>query len=155
MTPKDSDSAGFGRLTICERSQIPGAVDGAWWPRSADLGGELPDLVAVLSRLIGPIRRVVYDPSSWTSAPSRVIHRNQAVAVDAYRLVANDTIYLVGSHSRDALLYVIGAQVPLPAARSVLDVVDGGRESIGVGLLRRLTNREPAAAGDRQEDAAL
>jgi hypothetical protein len=154
MTPKDSDSPGSGRLTICDRAQIPGAVDGAWWPRSADLGDELPDLVAVLSRLIGPIRRVVYDPSSWKSAPSRVIHRDYAVAVDAYRLVASDTIYLVGSHSRDALLYVIGAQVPPTMARSALDTVDGGRESIGVGLLRQLTHREPATAGDRQEDAA-
>lgn len=155
MTPSDPASPGSGRLTICDRAQIPGAVDGAWWPRSADLGDELPDLVAVLSRLIGPIRRVVYDPSSWESAPSRVIHRNHAVAVDAYRLVANDTIYLVGSHSRDALLYVIGAHVPPPAARSVLDTVDGGRESIGVALLRRLTHREPAAAGERQDDTAL
>jgi hypothetical protein len=154
MTPEDPNFPGSGRLAICDRAQIPGAVDGAWWPRSGDLGEELPDLVSVISRLIGPIRRVVYDPSSWKSAPSRIIHRNHAVAVDAYRLVANDTIYLVGSHSRDALLYVIGAHVSPPTARSVIDAVDAGREPIGVGLLRRLAHREPAAVGDRREDAA-
>jgi hypothetical protein len=111
--------------------------------------------VAVLSRLIGPIRRVVYDPASWASAPSRIIYRNDAVSVDAYRLVANDTVYLVGSHSRDALLYVIPSDVPTDTARSVLDTVGGGQETIEVGLLRRLSHAEPVPTGHRQEDAAL
>jgi hypothetical protein len=155
MTPDNPESSGSGRLTICDRAPIPGAVDGAWWPRSANLGDELPDLVAVLGRLIGPVRRVVYDPSSWASAPSRIIHRNTAVAVDAYRLVANDTIYLVGSHSRDAVLYVIGANVSTPVARSVLATVHGGRQSVDVGLLRQLTHPEPAATAERREGAAL
>lgn len=148
MTPIDPCTPDSGRLTICERAPIPGGVDGAWWPRSADLGDELPDLVAVLSRLIGPIRRVVYDPAAWASAPSRVMYRNQAVAVDAYRLVANDTLYLVGTHSRDALLYVIAPQVPAAKARSVLDAMDAGKEQITVTLLRRLSAR------DRREGAA-
>ncbi|WP_193048058.1 DUF5994 family protein [Mycolicibacterium baixiangningiae] len=155
MTPIDASSPGSGRLTICDKAPVPGAVDGAWWPRSGDLGEELPDLVAVLSRLIGPVRRVVYDPASWKSAPSRIIHRNHAVAVDAYRLVAHDTIYLVGSHSRDALLYVIPSDLPAPMARSVLDTVGGGRESIGVALLRRLSHGESARTGERQKDASL
>lgn len=154
MTPIDPSSPGSGRLTICDKAPIPGAVDGAWWPRSGDLGDELPDLVSVLSRLIGPVRRVVYDPASWTSAPSRIIHRNDAVAVDSYRLVASDTIYLVGSHSRDALLYVIPPDLPADTARSVLDTVGGGQESISVALLRRLSDREPVRAGRGQEDAA-
>lgn len=155
MTPENPRPVGSGRLTICDRAAVPGAVDGAWWPRSGDLGDELPDLVAVLSRLIGPVRRVVYDPASWKSAPSRVIHRDQAVTVDGYRLVANDTIYLVGSHSRDALLYVIGTHVPAPTARLALDAVDGGRQSVCVGLLRQLTRRKPAVAGEQWEEAEL
>jgi len=151
MTPIDPCPPGSGRLTICERAQEPGGVDGAWWPRTADLGDELPDLVAVLSRLIGPVRRVVYDPAAWTSAPSRVMHRSQAVAVDAYRLVANDTIYLVGTHSRDAVLYVIASHVPVPTARAVLDTVGGGRTPIGVAMLRQLSHAPTAPTGSRQE----
>src|SRR5271166_3669922 len=34
-------------LALCERDRARGAVDGAWWPKSPDLGSELPDLVAV------------------------------------------------------------------------------------------------------------
>lgn len=98
---------------------------------------------------------MVYDPASWTSAPNRVMHRNQAVAVDAYRLVANDTLYLLGTHSRDALLYVIGPQVPPTTARSVLDIVDAGRESIGVALLRRLSHAQPESIAYPTKGAAL
>ncbi|WP_231743318.1 DUF5994 family protein [Mycobacterium sp. GA-2829] len=138
-------------MTLCDRAPIPGAVDGAWWPHSDHLGDELPDLVAVISRLVGSIRRVVYDPSAWSSAPKRVIHRNGAVAVDAYRLVAHDTIYLVGSHSRDALLYVIGADVSMPAARAVLDAVDAGAQPICAESLRRRIHPIPSMLGERQE----
>ncbi|BBY16007.1 DUF5994 family protein [Mycolicibacterium litorale] len=155
MTPIDPCPPDSGRLTICDRAPIPGGVDGAWWPRSADLGDELSDVLAVLSRLIGPIRRVVYDTAAWTSAPSRVMHRNHAVAVDAYRLVASDTLYLVGTHSRDALLYVIASDVPAPTARSVLDTVGAGKESIGVTQLRRMVHGQPAPTGHWQEGAAL
>src|SRR5918995_5856136 len=94
------------RLALCDRSTLPGAVDGAWWPHSSDLRAELPDLVAILGLLIGQVHRVVYDPSIWPHAPSRIIRGTAQISVDPYSLVACDTIYLIGTHSRDAVLYV-------------------------------------------------
>lgn len=44
-----------------------GALDGAWWPRSRDIAGELPDLVSALSEYLGPITRVGLDTDAWTN----------------------------------------------------------------------------------------
>ena len=94
MTHVATELEPLGRLQLCPRISVEGAVDGAWWPRSADMGDELPDLIAVFGTLIGPVRRVVYDASMWRSAPSRVIRGATAIPVDSYRLVSRDTIYL-------------------------------------------------------------
>ena len=95
------------RLTLCERDLTNAAVDGVWWPKSLDLALELPDLVTVFNLRVGRVRRVVYDPTAWLPAPSRVIRRNEMVSLDPYRLVFSDTIYLKGTRSRDAVLFVL------------------------------------------------
>src|ERR1700754_5129181 len=105
------------RLALCTRATIPGGVDGAWWPGSPDLRTELPGLVAVLGLAIGPVRRVVYDLSMWPTPPSRIIRGTMITSVDPYTLVARDTIYLMGTHSRDAVLYVVPPAVPDAAVR--------------------------------------
>ena len=123
MTHVATELEPLGRLQLCPRILDEGAVDGAWWPRSADLGDELPDLIAVFGSWIGPVRRVVYDASMWRSAPSRVIRGATSIPVDSYRLVAHDTIYMLGTHSRDAVLYVVPAATDLSSARRVMRAV--------------------------------
>lgn len=126
------------RLQLCPRMEVEGAVDGAWWPKSADLGKELPDLIAVFGYWIGPVRRVVYDVSTWRSAPSRVIRGNVAISVDPYRLVARDTIYLLGTHSRDAVLYVVPAATDQSTAHRVLNAVCKHAHTTSAATLRHL-----------------
>jgi len=95
------------RLALCERDVTRAAIDGAWWPKSLDLRSELPDLLAVFGFWIGAVHRVVYDPSVWLPAPTRLIRHSEMVSLNPYRLVFSDTIYLVGTHSRDAVLFVL------------------------------------------------
>jgi hypothetical protein len=123
MTHATTSLESLGRLQMCPRSAVEGGVDGAWWPRSTDLGDELPDLLAVFGSWIGPVRRVVYDESMWRSAPSRVIRGSTSIPVDPYKLVAHDTIYLLGTHSRDAVLYVVPAYAEHSSAFRVLCAV--------------------------------
>ncbi len=123
MTQVATEIPPMGRLQLCPRMSVEGAVDGAWWPRSTHLGDELPDLIAVFGSLIGPVRRVVYDASTWHSAPSRVIRGATAIPVDSYRLVASDTIYLLGTHARDAVLYVVPSDADRASAVRVLNAV--------------------------------
>jgi hypothetical protein len=139
--PIASPSSGPARLTLCARSTVPGAVDGAWWPQSSDLRSELPDLVAVLGMSIGPVRRVVYDPTFWPAAPSRIIRGTAVTTVDPYALVDNDTIYLMGTHSRSAVLFVVPPAMPVAAVRRVLHAVDDTTGSMSVTVLRHLVDR--------------
>ncbi len=150
MVPIASPSSSPARLAFCTRSTNPGAVDGAWWPNSCDLRAELPDLVAILGMSIGPVRRVVYDPSLWPEAPSRIIRGTALTAVDPYTLVANDTIYLMGTHSRDAVLFVVPPAIPGAAVRRVLRAVTNATGSMSVAVLRHLVDRFVTEAGSSE-----
>jgi Family of unknown function (DUF5994) len=126
------------RLALCSRSASRGGVDGAWWPGSSDLGAELPDLLAVVSSMIGEVRRVVYDPCMWPPTPSRVIRRGVAVAVDPYSLVNSDTLYLIGTHSRDAVLYVIPPSCDATLANRVLGAVSDSTVPMLASVVKHL-----------------
>lgn len=135
------------RLAFCDRSTGAGAIDGAWWPNTCDLRAELPDLVAVLSLLIGPVHRVVYDPSMWPSAPSRIIRGATVISVDPYAMVARDTIYFVGTHARDSVLYVVPPSSSGDAAHRVLRAVADATQPMSAPVLRRLVEDFREAVG--------
>jgi Family of unknown function (DUF5994) len=133
-----SSPSSMARLALCDRDRTRGAIDGAWWPKSFDLGSELPDLVAVFGSWIGPVHRVVYDPSVWVSAPSRVLGRNAMISVDPYRLVFRDIIYLMGTHSRDAVLFVVSPSSSGEEAQRLLHTVSTSARPMNAAVLRQL-----------------
>ena len=135
------------RLTLCERDLSEAAVDGVWWPKSLDLSVELPDLVTVFNLWVGCVRRVVYDPTAWLPAPSRVIRRNEMVSLDPYRLVYSDTIYLKGTRSRDAVLFVLSPSSSSEDAQRLLCEVAASAQPMNAGLLRQLVRRGAPESG--------
>ncbi|MFJ1808752.1 MULTISPECIES: DUF5994 family protein [unclassified Streptomyces] len=60
------------RLSLAPIGGAPTLLDGAWWPRSRDLGAELPALTAVLDPLWGRITRVTVNPTHWPAVPRKV-----------------------------------------------------------------------------------
>ncbi|MFF7447659.1 MULTISPECIES: DUF5994 family protein [unclassified Streptomyces] len=60
------------RLSLAPAGPAPALLDGAWWPRSRDLGAELPSLTAALDPLWGRITRVTVNPTHWPALPRRV-----------------------------------------------------------------------------------
>jgi hypothetical protein len=138
MVPASSLRIGAPRLAFCARSPTRGGIDGVWWPSSANLSAQLPDLISILGLTIGEIGRVVYDPSRWPPTPSRIIKGSKAISVDPYTLVASDTIYLIGTHSRDAVLYVIPPTSPVAVVDHVLAAVSDATGSMNVSVLRHL-----------------
>ncbi|MFD5855601.1 DUF5994 family protein [Streptomyces chartreusis] len=60
------------RLSLAPKGPAPALLDGAWWPRSRDLGTELPSLAAVLDPLWGRITRVTVNPTQWPVVPRKV-----------------------------------------------------------------------------------
>jgi hypothetical protein len=135
-----SNCSSATRLALCDRSAGPGAIDGVWWPSDSDLRTQLPDLVSVLRMVIGPVRRVVYDPTIWPHAPSRIIIGTEAISVDPYALVARDTIYFIGTHMRDAVLFVVPPSTATETVRRVLSEVTAATRPMSVTSLRRLVS---------------
>lgn len=140
------------RLVLCERDGTPAAVDGAWWPKSLDLRLELPDLLAVFGSWIGAVHRVIYDSSAWLPAPARLIRHSEMVSLHAYRLVFSDTIYLMGTHSRDAVLFVLQPSSS-KEAQHVLGEVSSCAQPMNAGLMRQLA-RQCASDTDFFEESA-
>lgn len=138
MVPVSSPRKHAPRLAFCTRSTARGSVDGAWWPSSTDLGAELPDVLAVLGSRIGEVRRVVYDPSVWPPTPSRIIRRGVAISVDPYTLVSRETIYLIGTHSRDAVLFVVPPACAVAVVDRVLGAVSEATGPMNAFVLRHL-----------------
>lgn len=140
-TPRAKPTA--TRLAFCGHSDQHGTVDGAWWPRSTELRVELPDLVAILALWIGPVRRVLYDPTLWNLPPSRIIRRGSVITVDPYTLVDRDTIYLMGTHSRNWLLYVVPPTSSDADVRQLLRAVDDADDPLSVKMLREVVRGFP------------
>jgi len=138
MVPVSSPRTHAPRLAFCTRSPARGSVDGAWWPSTTNLGAELPDVLAVLGSRIGEVRRVVYDPSIWPATPSRIIRRGVAISVDPYTLVTSETIYLIGTHSRDAVLYVVPPSCAVAIVDRVLGAVSEATGPMNAYVLRHL-----------------
>lgn len=129
------------RLALCEPDETRAAVDGAWWPRSLDLSLELPDLLAVFGLWIGAVHRVIYDPSVWLPAPTRLIRHREMVSLNPYRLVFSDTIYLMGTHSRNAVLFVLSPSSSDEEARRLLREVSTSARRMNAGALRQLVRQ--------------
>jgi hypothetical protein len=68
----DRFSSSPPRLSLAPAGLAPPLLDGAWWPRSRDLGAELPALTAVLDPLWGRITRVTVNPTRWPVVPRKV-----------------------------------------------------------------------------------
>jgi hypothetical protein len=68
------------RLSLAHE-RAPGPLQGAWWPRSRDLGVELRFLLGGLPEDLGPALRVAHCRSDWARVPLTVQVDGQAVEV--------------------------------------------------------------------------
>ncbi|WP_232321037.1 DUF5994 family protein [Mycobacterium shimoidei] len=71
------------RLRLKPAHRSCGYVQGAWWPRSTRLAGELPSLLEALSLRFGMIDRIRYHENDWPPTPPSIKHRGADVILDA------------------------------------------------------------------------
>lgn len=62
------------RLLLRERRSRAGDVDGAWWPRTANLTAELHDLITAITPRTGPIARIGFDWNAKSLSQRRIDH---------------------------------------------------------------------------------
>ncbi|MBW4722330.1 DUF5994 family protein [Saccharothrix obliqua] len=107
------------RLSMKPEGSSGGAVDGAWWPRSADPTTEFPPLLAVLGAA-GQVRRVTYHLDSWERADRKLEAGDITVRMEGFHSIQPDTVTLVNSDYTRIRLLVVPPGTPGGVARAVL-----------------------------------
>jgi hypothetical protein len=75
------------------------------------------------------------------------------VSLDPYRLVFSDTIYLKGTRSRDAVLFVLAPSSSGEDAQRLLREVAASAQPMNAGLLRELVRRGALDSGLASQSA--
>jgi hypothetical protein len=108
------------RLRLKPKAPTSGYVDGAWWPHSDDLGGELPDLLAVLSVRLGAIERVLYNLGEWANPPRKLVTGGRAVKLDCYTRQPPNTVEVLGVNRNRIVLLVIPPRTDPESAHAAM-----------------------------------
>ncbi|MFF7185724.1 DUF5994 family protein [Streptomyces sp. NPDC008222] len=96
-----------------------GNLDGAWWPRSRDIGVELPDLIRVLTGHLGPITRVGLDATAWDGLPTRLVIDDRVVHIDSFP-IGDDTVLITRGDRDHFSLLVVPPHATPDAARAAM-----------------------------------
>lgn len=123
------------RLRLKPAHRSCGHVQGAWWPHSTRLTAELPALLEVLAARLGPVQRVSYHDSNWSSTPrhSAVAGTDVAVADDAD---SPHTVTVIGEDfGRLTLLVIPPYTDPSEAYATVMTAADADDMSTANQLL--------------------
>jgi hypothetical protein len=107
------------RLSMKPEGSSGGAVDGAWWPRSADPMIEFPPLLAVLGA-DGRVRRVSYHLDSWARADRKLEAGDTTVRMEGFHSIQPDTVTLVNADYTRVRLLVVPPGTPGGVAQAVL-----------------------------------
>ncbi|MEU8517844.1 DUF5994 family protein [Kitasatospora sp. NPDC048722] len=107
-----------------------GVLDGAWWPRSRDVGAELPGLVRALTEHLGPVASVGLDVDAWDDAPARLVVDGRSVHIDRYP-VGDDTVIVTRGDRDHFSLLVVPPQASRETALAAMAraVAAGGTDS--------------------------
>jgi uncharacterized protein DUF5994 len=107
LDPPSQNGRQQPRLKLKPETDPSGYVDGGWWPRSRDLGAELPALLTALAVRMGRIERVSYNLTTWGAAVARKIEvGGAAVRLAGYRSQHADTIDVISARQLITLLVV-------------------------------------------------
>ncbi|MEU8843326.1 DUF5994 family protein [Streptomyces roseus] len=110
---------GTALLRLVTTRSREGLLDGAWWPRTRDIGTELPALISVLTGHLGPITRVGVDASAWNGLTTRLVIDGQVVHLDSDP-VGDDTVLITRGHNDHFALLVIPPDTTADAAREAM-----------------------------------
>ncbi|WP_031158684.1 DUF5994 family protein [Streptomyces durhamensis] len=96
-----------------------GVLDGAWWPRSHDIGAELPALLSALIGHLGPVTRVGLDTAAWAGLPTRIVVDDRVVHIDSFP-VGDDTVLITRGDKDLFSLLVVPPNATPEAARAAM-----------------------------------
>jgi hypothetical protein len=134
------------RLRLKPKAPQSGYVDGAWWPHTADLVTELPDLLSVLSVRLGPIARVIYNVTEWGKAPAKFASGIRSVRLDGYRRQPVSTVEVVGLNRSRIVLLVVSPNAEPDHAHAIMMAAAGPANAATVASLMISSEESVASA---------
>ncbi|GAA0658980.1 DUF5994 family protein [Kitasatospora atroaurantiaca] len=142
---RESAKPGSVLLRLETTRSREGALDGTWWPRSRDVGAELPGLVTALTEHLGPVTRIGLDADAWDDIPARLVVDGRSVHIDWYP-VGDDTVIITRGDRDHFVLLVIPPQASLDAAHAAMAraVEAGGTDSARRILIATGISSEPS-----------
>jgi hypothetical protein len=111
------------RLRLKSYRAVSEHIDGAWWPRSTNLAGELPDLVASLCGRLGQIVMVGYRRNGWHNAPAAAEIDGHTIELLGFASDEEASVIVMGGNGRHLTLRVIRPDSDEEVARRALDAV--------------------------------
>lgn len=96
-------------------------IDGAWWPRSRHLTGELPELVASVSDRLGQVVMIGYRRNGWDETPQLAEIAGRTVELLGFTSDEPASVILIGEDGRHLTLRVIRPDTGEELARRALD----------------------------------
>ncbi|MFJ6530026.1 DUF5994 family protein [Streptomyces longwoodensis] len=97
-----------------------GNIDGEWWPRSRDIGAELPDLVHALTVHLRPLMRVGLDATAWDHLSTRLVIDDQVVHIASFP-VGDDTVLITRGDQGHFSPLVVPPRATAEAARAATE----------------------------------
>jgi hypothetical protein len=112
------------RLALIDPPAERTTLDGAWWPRTRSLTGELPALVEELHRRGIRVTRAAYNPDGWDPAPRRLAADGRIIRLGWFRSIDPQLLNLTGDFTRGRIdLLVVPPDTPAAAARAAFTAV--------------------------------
>lgn len=93
-------------VRIALAGSLGGDIDGAWWPHTASVAGELPDLIEALHRPLGEIVDISVNWSSRDGAPDLSSMRDGARSIPGWQDRRQRLMVIAGRRACAKLLVV-------------------------------------------------
>jgi hypothetical protein len=117
---------GTARISFRQPVTQVGFVDAAWWPRSRDLGAELPALLDVLWTACREVDRVTYSLPSWDPAPRQMRVAERTVNLRGFRRVDPSMLTLFDASGGERInILVVPPEADADFAERVLQLAGG------------------------------
>ena len=139
------------RLKLDPNGPVEPYLDGAWWPRSAELSVELPALLIALSAHLGPIALIGYQRDDWNAVPDHLDLAGHAVHLQGFVSPNPPTLVVVDDSGRRVTMRVVPPDTD-DAAAAELMAAAAAHHSDGHGD-GGATNADAAAATSLDEVA--
>lgn len=99
--------------------KLGGDLDGAWWPHTASIARELPELIEALSARLGDVTDINVNWSALDGSPVLDPY-NRVTTADSGRVLSRQRLMMVTGSSASARLLVIPSRTSMSLAVMVL-----------------------------------